>query len=108
MLATIDLGESVSVSEIGISFLQKQAAWIFFPKRVTIEISEDGRNFEIVKEVTIETEASPAYEIREIKALKQIDTQFVRVTAENVSVCPEWHPGAGGDAWIFVDEIVVK
>ncbi len=107
-LATINLGESVSISEIGVSFLQKQAAWIFFPKQITIEISEDGRNFEILKEVNIDTEASAAYEIREITALKQINSQFVRVTAENVSVCPEWHPGAGGDAWVFVDEIVVK
>jgi len=34
--------------------------------------------------------------------------RYVRVKAENISVCPEWHPGAGGKAWLFIDEIVVK
>jgi len=25
-----------------------------------------------------------------------------------VGVCPEWHKGAGGKAWLFVDEIFVE
>ncbi len=108
LVATVDLGESVSVSEIGVSFLQKQAAWIFYPKRVIIEVSRNGNSYETVKEVTIETAGSLAHEIKEVIAPTQSDVQFVRITAENVSVCPEWHPGAGGDAWVFVDEIVIE
>jgi hypothetical protein len=28
--------------------------------------------------------------------------------AINKAVCPEWHLGAGGKAWIFADEVTVK
>jgi len=34
--------------------------------------------------------------------------RYVRIEAENVGICPDWHPGAGGKTWIFVDEIVVE
>jgi hypothetical protein len=35
-------------------------------------------------------------------------TRFVRVHAYNIGTCPAWHPGAGGWAWVFVDEIIVR
>jgi hypothetical protein len=28
--------------------------------------------------------------------------------AKNIGVCPDWHPGKGEKAWIFVDEIIVN
>jgi hypothetical protein len=37
-----------------------------------------------------------------------VPARYVRVRAKNVGVCPAWHPGAGGKAWIFVDEIIVE
>ena len=33
---------------------------------------------------------------------------YVKIIAENVNKCPEWHKGAGGKAWLFVDEIVIE
>lgn len=36
------------------------------------------------------------------------EVRYVRTHALNVGVCPDWHAGAGGDAWLFVDEIVVE
>jgi hexosaminidase len=34
--------------------------------------------------------------------------RYVRVTAKTIGTCPAWHPGAGGKAWIFMDEIFVE
>ena len=34
--------------------------------------------------------------------------RFIRIAAENIGSCPEWHTGAAGKAWIFVSEIVVE
>ncbi len=39
---------------------------------------------------------------------KSIPAHYIRVFAKNRGVCPHWHPGAGGKAWIFADEIVVE
>ena len=41
-------------------------------------------------------------------SIKNHNAQFIKVTAENYGVCPEWHLGAGGKTWIFVDEITIK
>ena len=40
--------------------------------------------------------------------LDRVPARFVRVRAKNIGVCPAWHPGNGGAAWIFVDEIQVN
>ena len=36
------------------------------------------------------------------------NARYVRVRAESYGKLPAWHPGAGGDSWIFVDEIIVE
>ena len=34
--------------------------------------------------------------------------RYVRIRALNFGKIPSWHPGNGGDAWIFVDEITIE
>jgi hypothetical protein len=34
--------------------------------------------------------------------------RFLRVQARNFGPLPDWHPGAGEPAWLFVDEIVAE
>lgn len=34
--------------------------------------------------------------------------KFIRVKVENQGTLPEWHPYAGQEAWIMVDEVVVE
>tara|TARA_B100001939_G_scaffold257952_1_gene224858 strand:- start:5979 stop:6209 length:231 start_codon:yes stop_codon:yes gene_type:complete len=48
--------------------------------------------------------------IIEMKAvLREPETpKYVRIMAWNVNKVPDWHEAAGSDAWLFVDEIVIK
>ena len=32
----------------------------------------------------------------------------IRFHAVNYGTIPDWHPGAGGEAFIFVDELIVE
>lgn len=34
--------------------------------------------------------------------------RYIKVIAKNRGVLPEWHEAAGSEAWLFVDEIIVK
>ncbi len=34
--------------------------------------------------------------------------RYIKLSAENVRTCPDWHPGTGGKAWIFIDEVVIE
>ena len=34
--------------------------------------------------------------------------RYVRLQARGIGLCPAGHAGAGGKAWLFIDEIVVE
>jgi len=108
--AVVDLGEEQSISMIGAGFLQKPAYWIFFPIEITFAISADGDEFERVawfrppQATTVDDFAIETF-TRDVTGRK---ARYVRVRAKTIGACPSWHSGAGGDAWIFTDEIIVK
>jgi predicted alpha-1,2-mannosidase len=107
---TVDLGRTERVRKIGIGFLQDQRAWIFMPLEVEVAVSDNGDDFHVLE--TLENDVSP----EEIGVIckdfsfifEPILTQFVRVRAKNRAVCPPWHKGAGNEAWIFADEILIN
>jgi hexosaminidase len=107
---TLDLGTERVISELSAGFLQYQPAWIFMPRSVTFSLSRDGRSFTDV--FTMENESSD----REENAFTRdfgvpvggAFARYVRLHAKTIGVCPDWHPGAGGKAWIFIDEFIVR
>jgi hypothetical protein len=109
----VDLGGKKEVSGIGVSLLQDLKAWIFFPEKVEFFISHDGANFEKMGEVVTVNEFDrkdgsfkKEYEVKFDKRA----TNFVRVKAKNIGLCPTWHGGFEykGKAWVFADEIVIR
>jgi hypothetical protein len=41
-------------------------------------------------------------------SFEPVVARHLRVRAVNVGLCPSWHEGAGGKAWILVDEIGIE
>lgn len=110
MEAVIDLGRTVGIKTITASFLQNTASWIFFPLRVEYALSDDGIDYRTVASAN-EPIAGGHQEvgIKEFPAeTKASAARYIKVTARNVGLCPDWHGGRGGKAWIFADEIVVE
>jgi predicted alpha-1,2-mannosidase len=110
MEVLIDLGELVPVSRITATFLEDQNAWIFMPRRVTIEVSKRPYDF---KTVAILSNDLPerTYEpvVKEFsKGNLRLRGRYIKIKAENIGTCPPWHKGAGGKAWIFADEIEIN
>jgi sialate O-acetylesterase len=107
---TVDLGAPVKVGKIMIGFLHAQRSWIFLPTRVTISFSEDGNRFTeaTVKETTDDQKSEKTVTRDYTFTGPDRPVRFIRITAENMGRCPNWHPGKGKAAWIFTDEIVVE
>jgi hypothetical protein len=107
--AVIDLQKQTEIKSVGGSFLQVVRSWIWMPDRIEFETSTDGMNFTRVAELKPEfpqQEMNPvAKEFR--KPITLTRARYVRVRAFNFGKIPGWHPGAGGDPWIFVDEILI-
>lgn len=111
LYATVELKEKQSLNEISAGFLQDMVAWIFFPSKVEFWISEDGKNFSLAETVVNNTPLNEKGAIVKkffTKKVKGEKAKFIRVIATNIKVCPPWHLGAGGKAWIFADEITIK
>lgn len=106
----IDLGKRRFISSLSAGFLQNQGVWIFLPSEVKFLLSDDGTHFETVKVVL--NPYSPKdggafiHDFYSGKLSKK--ARYVKVIARNIGECPAWHKGAGGKAWIFADEIVIK
>jgi predicted alpha-1,2-mannosidase len=109
--AVVDLQEVKDITEISARFLQDQRSWILMPIKVDYYISEDNINFTYFGSVNntldpkIEENIILNFTANETKSKK---ARYVKVIAKNFGKLPEWHQGFGGDAFIFVDEIMIK
>ncbi|MGD9560707.1 MAG: GH92 family glycosyl hydrolase [Pyrinomonadaceae bacterium] len=108
--AVIDLQRPTEIKEVGGGFLQSAGAWIWMPDRIEFEVSTDGTNFTKIAEI------KPAFPQTEMKAATRdfvqrvmpVTARYVRIRAYNFGKIPSWHLGAGGDPWIFVDEVIIR
>ena len=107
--AIVDLGRIEEISTVSAGFLQDNRSWIWFPERVTFYTSADGKNFTLLK--TIKNDFSTKQEgsfTKEFAAKTKISTRYIKMVAKNFGVCPDWHLGAGGRSWLFIDEITIE
>lgn len=107
--AILDLGSIRKINKVGAGFLQDAQAWIWFPKELSFEISADGKNYSklgMVKSPLGEKEMQ--VQTKDMEVSTSAECRYIKVKALNFGKVPAWHEGAGGDAWIFIDEIYVK
>ena len=107
--AVVDLGSVKPVTEVAATFLQDNYSWIFFPQNIRYEISQDGKNFMEIFHGTTGVEPQQGGSIiKTVSAKTSTTARYIKVSAKNIGRCPPWHRGAGGKAWLFVDEIEVR
>lgn len=110
MIATIDLGKIQNVSLISMNFLDDPRHWIFYPEKVTIELSEDGIKYHSVAEVN-SPKNDEHYEPKITKhetGFKAEKVRYIRVTANNLKALPEWRQRDNKKPMIACDEIYVQ
>jgi hypothetical protein len=107
---TFDLGEVKTVKNMGIDVLQLPDSWIFLPSAVEFYISGDGTKFSLLSTYyppeTDETLLDGPVMLS--KAFDNLRTQFIRIKATNIGICPPAFPCAGQKAWLFVSEVEIE
>ncbi|MEZ5346382.1 MAG: GH92 family glycosyl hydrolase [Pyrinomonadaceae bacterium] len=108
-VAVVDLKRETTINKLGAGFLQVARSWIWMPVKIEFETSTDGRNFTKAAEIlTNFPEREMTHTIRDyVKEIPAKKARFVRIKAANLGTIPDWHPGAGFKAFIFVDEIII-
>jgi predicted alpha-1,2-mannosidase len=110
MEVVIDIGREMPVWRITAGFLQSLAVWIFHPIEVSFSISTDGKDFKMMGVIDNYPDRSNMKDgVRYFETLVYgAPARYVKVRAKNIGICPPWHHGAGGAAWMFADEIIVE
>ena len=108
--AKIDLGKARPVARVKAGFIDDQASWIFLPLFMEVAISDDGSDFRTqqIVECTDRSQGHIARTKEFSAVLSGVSARYVRVRAKSMGKCPAWHAGAGGKAWLFVDEIMIE
>lgn len=111
--AVVDLQNVKEVSNFSATFLQDQRSWILMPTKVEYYSSTDNINFTLITSEA--NDVDPKKDENTIKdfsftASKPINARYIKVKAYNYGKLPEWHLGYpyNGDAFIFIDEIIIK
>ena len=107
----IDMGSEKKVGSMSAEFLQDVRAWIMMPKEVEFSFSIDGIHFSdrtVIRNSVPDSDYTVQVKDFRTTLFRPVDARYVKVEAVNYGKLPEWHQGAGGDAWIFVDEISVE
>ena len=106
----VDISKVKKINSISLGCHQDVRSWIFYPKQVDYWSSLDGENYTYQGKVlanfpdNIEGSLQKDFKLN----VKNLKAKYIKIKAENYGICPDWHLGAGGKTWIFVDEITIK
>lgn len=107
----LDLETKKKIHQISANFYQYNNAWIFLPTTIEIYGSKDGQKWKQIGDIEpdIKAEERGKHIFNASIALKKKKAfRYIRLVAKNIKNVPDWHEAAGSEAWIFMDEIIVK
>ncbi|WP_299762511.1 FN3 associated domain-containing protein [uncultured Dokdonia sp.] len=105
---TIDLGTITPIQHVSFRCMESVGSWIFYPSSFTLYTSttKKGPFKEVAStKVTREGEGGDTETKKMTLELPNTEARYVKVVIKNYGTLPEWHPGAGNPAWLFVDEV---
>ena len=111
MEVVVDLLQPKSLVSVEVDCLENMRSWIFFPTRIDVSISNDGKNYS--HWASVENDLFKPTPDRQEESVQHAFTchgsyataRYVRIHATNYGKMPDWHISAGEQAWLFVDEI---
>ncbi|MDD2595648.1 MAG: GH92 family glycosyl hydrolase [Bacteroidales bacterium] len=116
--AVIDMKEVKHITQVGAGFLQDIKSWIWMPRYVEFYTSADGKNYSFAGRIghkVSEDDYTPQIHDMILTITPSdgsdttgVDARYIKVFAKNYGTIPKWHLGAGGQGYIFVDEVIIK
>lgn len=105
----IDLGEPTVINRVYTHYVNSKRSWIHPPKSIEVLVSDDGISFrsEGIRKIDPEEKMNSGKE-RVLFSLTGVKARYIKVIATNIGIIPEGYQGAGQNAWLFLDEIVVE
>ena len=106
--AEIRLKQTINIDHVTVRCMQDQGNYIFIPKVIEIQYSEDGTNYSspilFTPDQNIMRQNGKIYDFQIPINDK---ARYLKVRAKNIVSNPDWHTAKGADSYLFIDEIIV-
>ncbi|GJH39906.1 beta-hexosaminidase [Capnocytophaga sp. HP1101] len=100
---TLDLEQATQVSEVRIGTMDAQSSGIYFPIKLSVALPNDGKTYHQVATLEQPCVVRGKAELRDfVLKFNPEEARYLKLTLKNVKTPPK-----GGDAWLFIDEILV-
>ena len=109
--ATIDLQEPKEISSVSLGTYLVPGDYIFGLTGLEVYGSEDGKTYSKIASKAIPTlEKGSKNNVlkRDTVNFDKTKTRYVQIIGKNTPVLPKWHPGAGKQTYLFLDEIAIN
>lgn len=106
----VDMEQTEPYSSVSVGMLSENGSHIFFPSRMVVSASEDGKEYTVLSEneYEINPKGSPDC-IKDFEAqFPETSSRYIKIYLEPLNAMPQWHEAAGHPAFIFMDEIIVR
>ncbi|MCC6371787.1 MAG: hypothetical protein IT236_12330 [Bacteroidia bacterium] len=107
----MDLKKQKKVTWFSLGCLQDTPSWIVFPSTVTFFGSNDNVHFtplgSVANKQTANETQTKLFDFQ-LQLKQSVNYRYIKVVAKNFGKLPAWHPGSGGESFIFTDEFEVK
>jgi hexosaminidase len=105
-VGTIDFGRPETLHTLRLRFFHKPSSWIWMPKKVSLQTSDDGIHFYPAGDTSLNPIQDSLTETV-LMDLHSGTSRYLKITAACTDHIPAGYPGEGGPAWLFVDEAEV-
>ncbi len=108
----LTLQKAQKVTQVLVHLLQNQDAWIFLPSKIEVYGAKKGtKNWTFLgaqelRNTTVKAQRASCQAII-ANIAKPIKVKEIMLKITPLLSIPDWHPGKGNPAWIFLDEIIV-
>ena len=109
MEVVIDLLADKPIKSVAVNCLENIRSWIMYPQSIIVEYSHDGKEYQKFGHAATDLpkESRPA-ETHSFVVHGHASARYIRIKTKNYGALPKWHPSAGEQAWLFVDEISIN
>lgn len=108
--ATVDLQEAKEISSVSLGTYLVPGDYIFGLSGLEIYGSSDGSTYNKIASKTIpvlEKGSKNNVLKRDTISFDKVQARYVRIVGKKTPELPKWHPGAGKQAYLFLDEIAI-
>ena len=101
---SLQFPKAITISKVQLGVLIDHGSWIFMPS--SVEISSNGKTIgeSSFANAANEDTSKSTFVTTTVKTGSYHD---ITLTVNALETIPEWHPGKGTPAWIFMDEILI-